>query len=233
MNTSRRRVVLALGSTALVPLLGADAFAQTSSRADRAFEALGRRWLDRSLRLSPVNATSTGDHRFDRNIDDVSAAGRNAGLRFTRDTLRQLEAIDKTQLSRANQVDYAILENTLRGSIWQTETRQSWAWNPLGYQALAGGALYSLMAREFAPLPQRMESAIHRLEKIPTLLRQTREELQPARVPVPHAATYAAQNPGLKSIVTGMIEPNKGVLSASKQRRLERAIEAFNAAVDE
>jgi hypothetical protein len=89
------------------------------------------------------------------------------------------------------------------------------------------------MAREFAPLPQRMESAIYRLEKIPTLLRQTREELQPARVPVPHAATYAAQNPGLKSIVTGMIEPHKGVLSASKQRRLERAIAAFNAAVDE
>ncbi|MEZ5958146.1 MAG: DUF885 domain-containing protein, partial [Hyphomonadaceae bacterium] len=222
-----------LGSTVLVPLIGVDALAQTPSRADRAFVSLGRRWLDRSLRLSPVSATTTGDHRFDRNIDDVSAAGRNAVLRFNRDTLRQLEAIDKTQLSRANQVDYAILGNSLRAQIWQTETWQTWAWNPLGYNSLAGGALYGLMAREFAPLPQRMESAIYRLEKIPTLLRQTREELQPARVPAPHAATYSQQNPGLKSIVSGMIEPNKGVLSASKQRRLERAIEAFNAAVDE
>lgn len=233
MKTSRRRVVLALGSSLLVPLIGGEASAQSPSRADRAFETLGRRWLDRSLRLSPVSATTTGDHRFDRNIDDVSAAGRDAVLRFNRDTLRRLEAIDKTQLSRANQVDYALLANALRAQIWQTEAWQTWAWNPLGYQALAGGALYGLMAREFAPLPQRMESAIYRLEKIPTLLRQTREELQPARVPAPHATTYAAQNPGLKSIVTGMIEPNKGVLSASKQRRLERAIEAFNAAVDE
>ena len=233
MKTSRRRVVLALGSTLLVPLMGADAFAQTPSRADRAFEALGRRWLDRSMRLSPVGATSTGDHRFDREIDDVSAAGRNAGLRFAHDTLRQLEAIDKTQLSRANQVDYAILGNSLRAGIWQTETWQTWAWNPLGYQGLAGGALYSLMAREFAPLPQRLESAIYRLEKMPRLLEQTRAALVPSRVPVPHAATYAAQNPGLKSIVTGMIEPHKGELSASKQQRLERAIAAFNAAVDE
>ena len=80
MNTSRRRVVLALGSTVLVPLMGADAFAQTPSRADRAFETLGRRWLDRSMRLSPVSATSTGDHRFDHEIDDVSAAGRAAGF---------------------------------------------------------------------------------------------------------------------------------------------------------
>ena len=233
MKTSRRRVVLALGSTVLVPLLGADAFAQTPSRADRAFEALGRRWLDRSMRLSPVSATGTGDHRFDREIDDVSAAGRATGLRFAHQTLHQLEAIDKTQLSRANQVDYAILGNSLRASIWQTETWQTWAWNPLGYQGLAGGALYSLMAREFAPLPQRLESAIYRLEKMPRLLEQTRAALVPSRVPVPHAATYAAQNPGLKSIVTGMIEPHKGELSALKQRRLERAIAAFNAAVDE
>ena len=233
MKTSRRRVVLALGSTVLVPLLGPDAFAQTPSRADRAFEALGRRWLDRSMRLSPVSATGTGDHRFDREIDDVSAAGRATGLRFAHQTLHQLEAIDKTQLSRANQVDYAILGNSLRASIWQTETWQTWAWNPLGYQGLAGGALYSLMAREFAPLPQRLESAVYRLEKMPRLLEQTRAALVPSRVPVPHAATYAAQNPGLKSIVTGMIEPHKGELSVSKQRRLERAIAAFNAAVDE
>ncbi len=233
MKTSRRRVVLALGSSLLVPLIGADAFAQSPSRADRAFESLGRRWLDRSMRYSPVSATTIGDHRFDRNVDDVSAAGRGAALRFTQNTLRQLEAIDKAQLSRANQVDHAILANSLRAQIWQTETWQTWAWNPLGYQSVAGGALYGLMAREFAPTPQRLESAIYRLEKIPALLRQTREALVPSRVPAPHAATYAAQNPGLKTIVSDMIEPHKGELSASKQRRLERAIAAFNTAVDE
>lgn len=233
MSISRRRVVAALGSTALVPVLGVDAFAQTASRADRAFEALGRRWLDRSMRYSPISATTIGDHRFDHQIDDVSAAGRNAGLRFTRDTLRRLEAIDAAQLSRANQVDYAILANALRAQIWQTETWQTWAWNPLGYQALAGGALYGLMAREFAPLPQRLDAAIARMEKLPELFRKTRQELVPARVPAPHAATYAAQHPGVKSIITGMIEPHKGELSASKQRRMERAITALNAAIDE
>lgn len=233
MKTSRRRVVLALGSTVLVPFFGAEAAAQTSNGADGAFETLGRRWLDRSMRYSPISATTIGDHRYDREIDDVSAAGRAAALRFTQDTLRQLQAIDRAQLSRANQVDYAILENALRAQIWQTETWQTWAWNPLGYQALAGGALYGLMAREFAPLPQRLDAAIARMEKLPTLLRQTREALVPARVPVPHAATYAAQNPGLKSIITGMIEPHKATLPASKQRRMERAISMLNAAIDE
>lgn len=233
MKTSRRRVVLALGSAMLAPLMAGEAFAQNSSRADRAFEALGRRWLDRSMRFSPVSATQIGDHRYDSRIDDVSAAGRAAALRFTRDTLRQLERIGRSQLSRANQVDYAILENNLRGDIWRTETLQPWAWNPLGYQSLAGGALYGLMAREFAPRPQRLRSAIARMELIPDLLRKTRQELVPSRVPAPHAETYAAQNRGLKSIVTGMIEPHKGELSAADQQRMERAIAAFNVAVDE
>jgi uncharacterized protein (DUF885 family) len=233
MIIARRRALAALGSALLVPLLGGPAFAQTRSRADRAFEAVGRRWLDVSMRLSPISATTIGDHRFDARLDDVSATGRAANARFMRETLAAIEAIEASQLSRANQVDAAILANSLRAGVWQTETLQSWAWNPLGYQALAGGALYGLMAREFAPLPRRLAAATARLEQLPTLLAQARAELQPARVPAPHAETYAAQNPGLKSIVTDMIAPHAGLLSARKRARLEAAIVTFNAAVDE
>ena len=100
MNTSRRRVVAALGTTMLVPFIAGDAFAQPSG-ADRAFESLARRWLDQSMRMSPVSATGIGDHRFDNDIDDVSAAGREAGLRFSRQMLSQLASIDRNQLSRA------------------------------------------------------------------------------------------------------------------------------------
>jgi uncharacterized protein (DUF885 family) len=232
MTPSRRRVLLALGSSALVPKFAASAAAQDQSRADRAFAALSARWLDRSMRLSPISATGIGDHRFDNRIDDVSAFGRAAQLAFARNTLRALQAIDASALTRANQVDAALLRNALEAQIWQSETLQNWAWNPLYYQALAGGALYSLMAREFAPMPDRLRSATMRMEQLPGLLAQARRELQPARVPAPHAETYAAQNRGLKSIVTDMIEPQKDVLEPHEQTRLERAIVAFNTAVD-
>jgi uncharacterized protein (DUF885 family) len=233
MTPSRRRVVAVLGSTALVPLFSGPALAQNQSRADRAFDALSRRWLDRSMRFSPVAATSIGDHRFDTQVDDVSTRGRMAALRFAQATLRALEAIDRSQLSRANQVDAALLENALRAQIWRSESLQSWAWNPLYYQSLAGGALYSLLAREFAPLPQRLRAATARMERVPALLAEARRQLVPARVPAPHADTYRTQNPGVKSIVTGMIEPHKGELPAAQRARLERAIDRFNAAVDE
>lgn len=234
MKANRRWVIAAFGASALAPFAPALAqeSTQESTRADRAFEALASRWLDRSMRFSPVSATGIGDHRFDDRVDDVSPAGRAASLRFTRETLAALEGIDRNQLSRANQVDYALLANNLRGDIWRSEALQSWAWNPLSYQSIAGGALYSLMAREFAPLPQRLENATARMERIPAIFAQARAQLQPGRVPLTHAETYAAQNRGLKSIVSGMILPHAGELSASKRRRLERAAEAFNAAVD-
>ncbi len=233
MKSSRRRVLAALGFIALVPRFNGEAYAQTPNRADRAFGVLAQRWLNRSMQLSPISATTTGDHRFDNRVDDVSAAGRVRALGFAHETLAALRGIEAAQLSRANQVDAAMLSNALRAQIWQAETLQSWAWNPLGYQALAGGALYGLMAREFAPMPRRLEAATARMEALPRLFAQARAELQPGRVPSPHAETYAAQNPGLKSIVADLIAPHKGALSASKRARLEAAIASFNAAVDE
>ena len=233
MNISRRSAIAALGSTMLMPLVAGEVLGKAQSGADKAFAELARVWLDKSMRLSPVSATQVGDHRFDAELDDMSAAGRNAGLKFARDTLASLDGIDKAKLSRANQVDAALLSNALRAQIWSTETLQDWAWNPLGYQGIAGGALYTLMAREFAPVAVRLEAATRRMELMPALLAQARSELVPARVPVPHAATYSQQHKGLRSIIGEMIDPHKDQLSGDKRARLDAAIATYNAACDE
>jgi uncharacterized protein (DUF885 family) len=224
MTTSRRNVIALLSSAALLPVVAGDAFGAPQSGADRALAALAARWLDQAMRLSPVTATQTGDHRFDGRLDDMSARGRAAGLRFAKQTLAALDAIDKTRLSRANQVDAALLSNALRAQIWNTETVQDWAWNPLIYQTVAGGAVYTLMAREFAPVTQRLEAATRRMELIPALLAQARTELVPSRVPAPHAATYAAQNKGLTSIIGEMIDPHKDKLTGAKRARLAKKL---------
>ena len=60
------------------------------------------------------------------------------------------------------------------GEIWATETLQAWAWDPQLYSGLAGGAIYNLMARDYAPLPERLKSAVARMEQLPGLLAQAR-----------------------------------------------------------
>jgi uncharacterized protein (DUF885 family) len=233
MLMSRRTAMAALGSTMLMPVVAGAAFGAVQSAADKAFAKLAANWLDKSMTFSPVSATQIGDHRFDAMLDDVSASGRNAGLAFNKQTLAALDAIDAKKLSRANQVDAALLANELRSQIWQTESVQGWAWNPLGYQGVAGGAIYTLMAREFAPVEQRLAAATRRMEAIPAFLKQARGELVPARVPVPHAATYSAQHKGLKSIVGEMIDPYKEKLTGAARTRLDAAIATYNAACDE
>lgn len=203
------------------------------ANADARFADLSRRWLDGAMRLSPVSATQIGDHRFDAELDDLSAAGRDARGKFSKDMLAELDDIDANRLSRANQVDAAMLRNQLRYDLWDLETMQSWAWDPQVYSQLAGGALYTLMAREFAPLPDRLRSATARMEKLPALFAQARENLDPARVPKVHAETVAKQNKGLLSLVDGLIVPHADALSGTDRARLDAAIAGLRAAVDQ
>ncbi len=190
--------------------------------ADEQFADLSKRWLDGSFKLSPVSATQIGDHRFDGDLDDLSADGRQRGLDFSKGMLAELDKIDRAKLSRENQVDYGMLKNQLRSDIWSTETLQGWAWDPTIYSQIAGGALYTLMAREFAPMPDRLRSATARMEKLPKLFEQMHANLDLARVPKIHAETVSKQNKGVLSLVDGLIMPHAGELPRRGQAETRR-----------
>ena len=207
--------------------------AATPATADAAFSAISQDWLNGMLALSPISATSIGDHRYDGDIDDLSADGRARGLAFSRNLLSRLDAINASALSRQNQVDALILRNQLRSDIWSAETLQSWAWDPQMYSGLAGSAIYGLMAREFAPLPDRLKSATQRMEKLPQLYAQMRENLDPTRVPKIHAETVAKQNGGVLVLIDQFITPNLDHLKGDDRRRLDAAISGLRAAVSQ
>nr|WP_298129278.1 DUF885 domain-containing protein [uncultured Pseudoxanthomonas sp.] len=217
----------------VAPGTDAAATAADTAKADAAFAELSKRALEGWLQLSPVSATQIGEHTYDGELDDLSADGRQKSLAFSKKTLGELDAMDIAALSRENQVDAAILRNQLQYDIWTAETLQSWAWDPQVYNNVAGGALYGLMAREFAPLPERLKSATARMQKIPTLLAQARENLDPARVPKVHAETVARQNAGLLSIVETFITPNLKDLPETDRAQAQTAIEGLKKAVAE
>jgi uncharacterized protein (DUF885 family) len=200
--------------------------------ADQQFADFSRRWLDGAMAISPVSATTVGDHRHDAELDDLSTDGLRRSLGFSRSMLAELDKVDRAALSRENQVDYAILRNQLRSDVWNAETLQSSAWDPTFYSQLAGGALYGLMAREFAPLPDRLRSATARMEKLPALFAQMRANLDPKRVPKIHAETVSKQNKGVLSLVDGLILPHAKELPDADRQRLEAAAANLRKAVD-
>ena len=217
---------------ALIQVAGV-ATISVGASTDPQFEQLAARYLDEFPALLPVSATGLGDHRFDSRLDMVSVEARAQKRAFCREYLEQLRKINPAQLSRANQVDYALLEHDLEGRLWRLETLQEWAWNPLVYTRLSGGAIYSLMARDFAPLTKRLEHATNRLEQFPRLFRQIRATLDPKRVPQIHAETAIKQNRGVLSILDNLVKPNLGELQEDQRDRLERAMAVAKTAVEE
>lgn len=199
---------------------------------EQRFEDLGKRYIEQFPSLSPVGATVLGDHRYDSQLDDISPATREKAARFYRGILRELQALDRRQLSRPLQVDYEILQQSLQADLWRLETLQEWAWNPLNYTELTGGSIYGLMAREFAPRSQRLAHVADRLEQFPRLLDQVRKTLVPKRVPPIHAETAVRQNKGVLSILENMVEPHLGELEPPVRQRLEKAVATARAAVD-
>jgi uncharacterized protein (DUF885 family) len=224
----RLLTALAIGVAAVAaPAASAPETAAATSE-DARFQAFGDRVVDEYLKLSPVNATQLGDHRYDALMPDVSVAGRAAVRAFAERTLAELARFDSQHLSRENQVDAILLKDQLDYLIFSDARLQDWAWDPLTYSP--GSALFSLISREFAPLPERLRSATGRLEALPTYLAQVRGALVPARVPLIHAQTAAKQNPGIDSLVDEILA-KKDALPAADQARLERAAAAAKAAV--
>ena len=201
--------------------------------ADQQFETLAQRFLRESPGQSPINATRLGDHRFDDRLDDVSAAGWQARVSFAELYLESIAPIDRSKLSRANQVDALLLAHDLESERWQIQTLEEWRWNPLLYTRLAGDALYNLLAREFAPASERFGNLGKRLDEMPRFLAQVREVLIPARVPKVHAETASRQNAGLIAMLDGEITAQVAALPASEQEGLRASVAKARSALSQ
>jgi len=201
--------------------------------SDEVFEALAEQFISDLPDFSPVNATLIGDHSADDILDQVDANARATAREAYMGYLGAIAAIDREQLSRANQVDIELLQAEVQSSLWSLDTLQAWAWNPLMYVNLSGSSIYGLVARDFAPLEQRLLAVASRLEQIPRFLEQARDSIEPKRVPKIHAETAVQQNLGIVSIIETMIIPEMEKLTPATRNRLDAAIEKAKDALAE
>ena len=158
---------------------GGSAGAQENAAAR--FEALGQAFLERYLTEYPVTATRLGDHRFDGRWSDMSAAARAGRVQWLEEVRADLAALPTDELDAEAQVDAAILLHHLESSLFTMKVLRPWETNPLSAVGTVGSGLDYLAARDFAPLPDRMESLRQRLEGLPAYLADSPLE-QPPRV---------------------------------------------------
>ncbi len=161
-----RAVVLAV--SAIMPVAGAratplDDLARAHYRAD---------WA-----AGPVAATQLGVHDGDSRLDDVSAAAiavQSLRLHRERDALRRL---DLSGLPQRGRDDAEVLGAQIDRELLQDERIQPAVHDPDFYVSLATNAVYSLIDRDYAPLPDRMRAVIAREDAVPAMLRLARTQL--------------------------------------------------------
>ncbi len=165
--------------------------------ADQQFESLAKNYIEQLVAMKPEWATSLGDHRYDGRLSDYSMAGIEADRRFNRAYLDSLTRVQPEALTPVNRIDYGIMKMNLEAWLFSLDTMKEYEWNPLSYNA--GGAIYGLIAREFAPMKDRLMSIKERLNGIPGIVRAAKENLKnPPRV---HTETAITQNPGTINLV--------------------------------
>jgi uncharacterized protein (DUF885 family) len=230
---SHRITAVARALALALPVALASQLVWGAPTADQAYERVAQRYMNEVLALDPVDATQLGDHRFDSRTNDESPAGRAKMIAVSRSLLTQLDQVDTAQLSRAKQVDAHLLHHALEYTVWQIETFRDWSWDPLTYTSLAGNAVYLLLARDFAPLPDRMAHVAARLQAWPRLFEQERAALDPAKVPLINVQTAISQNAGLTELIDQVVVPEVKQLAPEQQAKVNQAIASARNAVTE
>ena len=169
---------------------------------DAEFAGLAREYLDDRAERHPDAATGLGDHRFDARLPDPSAQALAAERRALDGWAARLAALDRDALSAEHRVDAAMMADSVARRVFEIDELREHAWNPL--LANPGKAIYQLLARDFAPLPDRLGSVAGRLADVPAALAGARRQL--GRMPRVHLETAIGQLDGTIALVSNQID---------------------------
>jgi uncharacterized protein (DUF885 family) len=134
-------------------------------------------FLGEFFALNPVHATAAGMHGHDARWPNFSEAGRLERLAFADRWIGVFRAIDAASLTTDEAIDRDLVLLELTAARFADEELREEAWNPLEWIYVVGGGLFPLLARDFAPLADRLASTASRLEGIGAVLAAARDVL--------------------------------------------------------
>ena len=127
-------------------------------------------FFDEYVALHPTAATSIGDHRYDDRWPDASEAGRQARLDFVDRWLAEFQALNAAELAPDDAIDRDLLAMELEAERFAEIELRDDTWDALTWIYLLGEGIFTLIARDFAPLADRLASVAGRLEGIPAVI---------------------------------------------------------------
>ena len=168
---------------------------------DARLDALAKDVFDWYVQENPLFATFVGIHAYDHLLPDGTREAPLEELAKAHASLEALTGIDPKSLSFGKRIDRGVLRNVLRLTAFEIDELRIWESMPLGADVVGGG-LFPLFLREFAPLPERMESITARLEAAPRFLEESKGRIRtPVRVWAEIAKESTERLPGFLKVI--------------------------------
>ena len=192
------------------------------------FPGLARRTLDELLERHPEAATTLGDHRFDDRLTDLGPEALDDEQRWA------TRPAGRAGRPPAGRTSLRPTGWTRRSSppscgprLFGLQELRDHEWDPL--VANPGTAIYTLLAREFAPLGDRLRSAAGRLHAVPHALDTARASLR--EMPRVHVETAIGQFAGTRTLLATELEralTQEPALRSEVEPARDQAIEAID-----
>lgn len=132
------------------------------------FEKLVDNFLQERWKHSPLLATVEGCHSYDDRLDSLHEDSIQERLQVLR---RQVEALESySPTSPSEEMEGRAMKGECRSEIVELEQIEPWRTDPSLGVNLGLQSLYLLMVRDFAPIEERAESILSRMERFPKLL---------------------------------------------------------------
>jgi uncharacterized protein (DUF885 family) len=203
---------------------------QPTSDADARFDRTIERWFRDRLALSPEMATYHGIHEHDAELSSGRAEQMEAEAAFHRAAIAEMERFDPGELSADHALDRDLLVHEAKLALHELTERRTWAGATNAAEHI-GDALFPIFSRDYAPLPDRLETMIGRLDAAPRYLAESR-----TRVTAPVRLWAEIDLEGTESLPAFL----DSILAAARSEqcapwvvaRLEKAAAATRAALD-
>ncbi len=190
------------------------------------FDALAETLIEEMLVLSPEWAIRQGRYENAGVMTVPDAAHRQRVREFVDSALARLERFDPVALPSAQRTDHALLHNRLESMRWYQEEFRGWQWMPSTYNV--AGTLSVLLNTEFAPIEERLQLILSRLEHVPAYYQAARANIE--RPTLEHTELAMGQNQGAFGVFDDIADELSDINSDVLDR--ERFGERLDAARD-
>ena len=117
----------------------------------RSFHQLVDAYFDDYFKANPSQATITGFHQYDNQLEDFSLAAHQRNRRWLLEYLAAFQAINPQTLSQLDRDDREIMIATIHSALLEEDRVQMWRKNPDSYSGAVTSSIFSLIKRNFAP----------------------------------------------------------------------------------